>query len=154
MFTPLPADRRVERPGYAWIAVALELFTAAGAIPVGIMLLTDTTGRSAGFPSGWIEATLFGSYLLPGLYLFAVNGIAMLAAAGLTVTRHRWAPGLTVVLGAGLVVWITVQLLVMPETSFLQVVFGAAGVALLAIGIAWLGRLRLPGQTSARRRPR
>src|SRR5690242_12971294 len=78
MFTPLPADRRIERPGYAWIAIALEVFTAVGAIPVGIAMLTDTTGRSVGLPGGWIEASPFGSYLVPGLYLLAMNGIGML----------------------------------------------------------------------------
>lgn len=141
MFTPLPADRRVERPGYVWLAVALELFTAIGAIPVGIMLLTDTSGATVGFPSGWIEATPFGSYLLPGVYLFLMNGIGMLVLAGLSVMRHRWAPWLTGILGAGLVIWILVQLVVMPEVSFLQLVFGVIGVVLSAVSIAWLRRL-------------
>jgi hypothetical protein len=70
----------------------------------------------------------------------------MLLTAGLTVTRHWAAPWLTAVLGAGLVVWILVQLLVMPETSLLQAMFLATGVALAVIGFAWLtrtGQLRL-----------
>ena len=141
MFTPLPADRRVERPGYVWLAVALELFTALGAIPVGLMLLTDTTGASVGFPKGWIEATIFGTYLLPGLYLLLVNGIGMLVLAGLTIQRHRWAPWLTGVLGAGLVIWIAVQLVVMPEVSFLQAMFGTIGIVLVGVSVAWLRRL-------------
>lgn len=140
MFTPLPADRRVERPRYVWIAVALEAFTAFGAIPVGIMLLTDPTGGSVGFPSGWIEATAFGSYLVPGLYLLLMNGVGMLVLAALSVGRHRFAPWLTGVLGVGLVIWIAVQLVVMPEVSGLQAVFGLIGIALSAISVAWLRR--------------
>ena len=140
MFTPLPADRRVERPGYVWLAVALELFTAVGAIPVGIMLLSDTSGAAVGFPAGWIEATPFGSYLLPGIYLFLMNGIGMLVLVGLTVSRHRYAPWLTGVLGVGLAIWIAVQLVVMPETSFLQATFGAIGIVLSVISVAWLRR--------------
>ena len=144
MFTPLSTDRRIERPGYAWLAIALEVFTAIGAIPVGVMLLTDPTGAGVGFPSGWIEATPFGSYLLPGLYLFAMNGVAMLVLAALSLQRHRWAPGLTAALGTGLTIWIGVQLVVMPETSTLQAVFGAIGIVLVAIGVAWLRRLGQP----------
>lgn len=140
MFTPLSPDRRIERPGYAWVAVALQAFTAVGAIPVGFALLTDTTGRSVGLPGGWIEATPFGSYLVPGLYLLLMNGLGMLIAAGLIVARHRWAPGLTAILGAGLVIWIAVQVVVLPETSLLQVVFGLTGLALTSIGVAWLRR--------------
>lgn len=141
MFSPISADRRVERPAYAWLAVALELFTALGAIPVGVMLLTDTSGASVGFPSGWIEATVFGSYLVPGLYLLGANGIGMLVLAVMTIQRHRWAPALTGILGAGLVIWIGVQLVVMPEVSGLQAVFGAIGIVLVAISVAWLRRV-------------
>ena len=87
--TPLPADRRVERPAYVWLAIALEVFTAVGAIPVGLMLLGDTTGGAVGLPAGWIEATVFGSYLLPAIYLLVMNGIGMLVLAALSVLRHR-----------------------------------------------------------------
>jgi hypothetical protein len=141
VFTPISPDRRIERPAWVWIAVAGELFTALGAIPVGIMLLTDTSGASVGFPRGWIEATVFGTYLLPGLYLFLVNGIGMLVLAALSVQRHRWAPPLTAALGTGLVIWIGVQLLVMPEVSALQALFGGIGVVLVAVGAAWMRRL-------------
>jgi len=147
MFTPIRSDTRVERPGWVWPAVALEAFTAVGAIPVGWALVTDTTGGTVGLPPGWIEATAFGSYLVPGLYLLAMNGVGMAVLAAMTVRRDRAAPWLTGVLGTGLVIWILVQLVVMPEASPLQLVFGATGVALMATSVAWLrrtGQLRLP----------
>lgn len=140
------AEATVDRPRWAWLAVALELFTALGAIPVGVQLIADPTGAGVGFPPGWIEATPFGTYLVPGLYLLLVNGFGMLVLAGLSVTRHWFAPWLTAILGTGLVIWIAVQLIVMPETSFLQAMFGAIGLALVAFGLAWLrrtGQLRL-----------
>lgn len=135
-----PASSTVERPAYIWPAMLLELFTALGAIPVGIMLVTDPTGAGVGFPPGWIEGTPFGSYLVPGLYLLLMNGIGMLALVGLSLVRHPGAPWLTLILGAGLVIWIAVQLVVMPEVSFLQAVFGIIGLALTAAGVAWLRR--------------
>jgi len=134
----IPATHRVERPAYVWLAAGLALFTALGAIPVGLQLVTDTTGGSIGFPAGWIEATPFGSYLVPGLYLLVVNGFGMLVLVGLIVRRHWSAPWLTGVLGTGLVIWILVQLVVMPEFSFLQAIFGAVGLGLVAISVAWL----------------
>jgi len=141
-----PADTSVPRPRWTWIAIVLELFTALGAIPVGIQLLMDTTGGLVGFPPGWIEATPFGSYLIPGIYLLLVNGVGMLVLAALSVRRHWTAPWLTGILGVGLMIWIGVQLLVMPESSFLQAMFGVIGAALAVIGVAWLrrtGQLRL-----------
>ena len=146
MLQSLPSDRRVDRPAYVWLAIVLELFTALGAIPVGIMLVTDPTGAGVGFPPGWIEATPFGSYLVPGIYLLLMNGVGMIVLAGLSLLRHRFAPWLTGVLGTGLVIWIAVQLVVMPEVSPLQVLYGAIGLILAAISVAWLrrtGQLRL-----------
>lgn len=142
----VPAERRVPRPGYVWIAVALELFTAVGAIPVGLMFLADPTGRLVQVPQGWIEATFFGSYLVPGLYLLLVNGLGMLALAVLTIRRHWIAPWLTGTLGVGLIIWILVEIVLLPATMFLTWVFLATGVVLGFIALFWLrrtGQLRL-----------
>ncbi len=136
----------VPMPRYAWLAVVLELFTGILAIPVGLMFLGDPTGKAIGVPQGWIEATVFGSYLIPGLYLLLVNGLGMLVLAGLTVLRQPIAPWLTGALGVGLMIWIAVQVLIMPETMFLQPIFFAVGLAMAVIALFWLrssGRLRL-----------
>ena len=133
-----PAARPLARPRYVWVAIALELFTALGAIPVGLQLIRDPTGAAIGLPSAWIEASPFGSYLVPGLYLVAMNGVGMLVAAGLSVARHPTAPWLTGILGTGLLIWILVQLLLLPEVSPLQAVFGSIGVVLMGVSVAWL----------------
>ena len=44
--------RRVERPGYAWIAVGLQLFTALMAIPVGLQLIANPEGAPLGPAAG------------------------------------------------------------------------------------------------------
>jgi hypothetical protein len=137
---------RLARPRYVWLAVVLEVFTALGAIPVGIMFLTDPTGRTVGLPGGWIEATPFGSYLVPGLYLLLMNGVMMLVAAGLSVTRHRAAPWLAGALGIGLVVWILVEIVLLPETMLLTWLFLAIGVVLAVTSVLWL---RATGQLGA-----
>ena len=125
-----------------WIAVAIELLTCLTAIPVGWMFITDPSGATLGLPHGWIEDTVFESYFIPGLYLFLVNGLGMLSLAALTVVRHWAAPWLTGVLGGGLVIWILVQLAIMPETMVLQWVFLTAGVVLATISLLWLTRTR------------
>lgn len=146
MHVELTPAGRVERPGYAWLAIALEIATGVLAVPVGLMLIADPSGAVMQFPAGWIEATPFGSYLVPGIYLAAVNGVGMLAVAALGLRRHWSAPWLTATLGVGLIVWILVQILVMPETMFLTWVFLAVGLALGFVALFWLrrtGQLRL-----------
>jgi hypothetical protein len=142
----VPASGKVQRPAYAWLAFVAAVFTGIAAIPVGLMFLGDPTGAVIGVPQGWIEATPFGSYAIPGLYLLLMNGIGMLVLAVLIVLRHWAAPWLTAILGVGLIVWILVQLIVMPETMFLQWIFMAIGVLLGFVALFWLrasGQLRL-----------
>ena len=129
-----------ERPAYVWLAVALEVFTGVLAIPVGSCLLPTQPDDPCKFPKGGIERTVFGSYLIPGLYLLVITGAGMLVLAGLSVMRHWSAPWLTGALGVGLISWIAVQLLVMPETMFLQPIFLAVGFALGFIALFWLRR--------------
>jgi hypothetical protein len=53
MHTPhIRVSPRVERPRYVWLAVALEIFTAVLAIPVGLMFLSDPSGAVLGLPRG------------------------------------------------------------------------------------------------------
>jgi hypothetical protein len=137
---------RVERPWYALAGAVAAGLTGLLAIPVGLMFILDPSGGSIGLPAGWIESTPFGSYLVPGIYLFAVNGLGMLLLATLIALRHWLAPWLTGFLGVGLITWILVQLAVMPETMVLQWIFLAIGLGLGCIALVWLrrtGQLRL-----------
>src|SRR5947208_16441565 len=133
-----PDARTVPRPRFVWIAISLEIFTAVAAIPVGLMFLADPTGGLVQVQQGWIERTVFGSYLIPGLYLLAVNGVGMLLLAWLSVRSHWVAPWLTATLGVGLVIWILVEILVLPATLFLTWVFLAIGLALGFVALFWL----------------
>ena len=97
----MPATHRVDRPAYAWLAFAAAPFTGLAAIPVGLMFLAD--------PERWLwawrqatQATAFGSYVIPGIYLLLVNGVGMLLLAALIVLRHWTAPWLSAILGNGI----------------------------------------------------
>ena len=95
---------------------------------------------------GWIESTVFGNYLIPGLYLLLMNGLAMAVAAVLAIRRHWVAPWLTAILGVGMIIWIAVEIATLPETMVLTWVFLATGIALGFIALFWLrrtGQLRL-----------
>ena len=142
----LTTERPVERPPYVWLAVVLELATALTAMPVGLSLMLEPSGAGIQLPTDWIQNTLFGSYFIPGLYLLAMNGLGMILVALLSYRRHWSAPWLTGILGAGLVIWILVQLAIMPEVMWLQWTFLVVGLVLGFICLFWLrrtGQLRL-----------
>jgi hypothetical protein len=133
-------SQRIDRPAYAWIAVALQVGTALMAIPVGLGMMMEPEGAPLGLPQAWIDATPFGSWLAPGLFLFAMNGLGQLAAALLIVIRHALAPWLTGALGIGLMVWITVQVLMMPFHPLQPTMFAVGAIEGL-IAWAWLRRV-------------
>jgi hypothetical protein len=136
----LTADGRIARPLFVWLAIPIELITAVGAVPVGWSLITDPSGSGIGLPSDWIARSVFATYFIPGIYLLLMNGLGMLLAAGLTLYRHWFAPWWTGTLAVGLIVWILVQFVLMPQTSPLQWFFLASGIALGFIAMFWLRR--------------
>lgn len=141
-----PQHRQIERPPYVWVAIVLEVLTGILTIPVGWSFIQDPTWTAIGIPQGWIESTAFGSYTIPGLYLLVVNGVGMLVLATLSARRHWIAPWLTGALGVGLIVWIGVQIVTMPETMILTWVFLTIGFVLGFIALFWLrrtGQMRL-----------
>lgn len=133
-------SNRVERPAYAWLAVVLQVVVGVSALPIGITMMTNAEGAPLGLPQAWIDATPFASYLVPGLFLFAMNGIGQLLAAGLIVYRHRLAPWLTGALGVGLMIWIAVQVATMPS-HVLQPVMFTIGMIESLVALFWLRRL-------------
>jgi hypothetical protein len=131
---------RIERPWYAWIAFGLHVVVATLAIPVGLAMIADPEGAPIGMPQSWIDPTPFGSYLVPGVFLFAMNGLGQLVAAVMVAVRHPLAPWLTGALGIGLMVWIGVQVVLMPFHP-LQPTLLAVGAIEGILALFWLRRL-------------
>jgi len=113
----------------------LQIFIGIGAVPVGFMFIVDPTGASLGFPLEWIADTLFQNYLVPGIFLFTVNGIGSLMGAFLTWRRHPLTSLAAVGLGAFLMAWIVVQVITLgPPPHWLQILYFVLGAAELLLG--------------------
>ena len=102
----------------------LQIFIGIGAVPVGLMFILDPTGSSIGFPLEWVAGTVFKNYLVPGIFLFSVNGVGSLLGAFLTLRRHRLASLVAVALGVFLIAWIVVQVITLgPPIHWLQILY-------------------------------
>ena len=51
------------------------------------------------------------------------------------LTRHHWSWSGTLLIGAGQLVWIGLELVYVPEPSLLQAVYGAVGLALVLLPV-------------------
>ena len=111
-----------------YILGTLQAVTAIGAIPAGIGYLTDTSGQAMGASVELLANSPLKSFLLPGLFLLFINGLANLGGSVLSFTRNRYAGHTGLVLGILLSLWIIIQVVWISLTSFLQPLFLVIGL--------------------------
>lgn len=119
---------------YYFILGSLQAFTALGAIPAGIGYLMDISGQRMGVTTDLLANSPLDSFLLPGLFLVFVNGIANALGAFLSFTRNKFAGHVGIVLGIVLIIWIIIQVTWITFSSFLQPLFLIIGTAYIFLG--------------------
>jgi hypothetical protein len=111
--------------------LALELFVAFWAFAGGVGMM----GGGLDLPSEWLDGTPFADYFIPGLILFVVVGGSMLAASLAVWSRSLFAGPVSLVVGFILVIWITVQVVLIGYRSWMQPTFFAFSLAIVALSI-------------------
>ena len=132
------------------LAIAVAGFNALSAVGGGAAaLLTDGLGA----PRSILDGTPFRSFVLPELILLAVVGGTQAIAA---VQLMRRAPSSLVwnaIAGFGMIIWIMTEVMLIPGSSWLQVLYFGTGVLQLALTFGLLGILPwLPGVALVPRR--
>ena len=107
---------------------SLQAFTAIGAIPAGIGYLMDISGKGMGVSPEMLAQSPLKSFLLPGLFLLFINGIANGVGAYLSFRRSRYAGHVGFILGIILCLWIIIQVKWISLSSFLQPLFFVIGL--------------------------
>jgi len=118
----------------------LQAFVALGALPCGVLLMVFPDGHVLKMPLSMLEGSPFSTFFLPGLVLFAVNGIGQATAAVLSFRRHRFAGHAGAVMGLGLMIWIFVQVSMIGGGHWLQYLYFAIGAAEVSLAVLLTGR--------------
>lgn len=131
------AWRGLSRPA-AILVAALELLVALPAVPSGIALMRDGMGMDR----AWIDHTLLPDYTIPGVLLLVVIGGGTAAAAAVTLARPRAGRPVALAAGAVLLLWLTVETLMIgwhggPQLA-LDLAYGGLGGALATVGLRGL----------------
>lgn len=135
------------RPVPVRVTIGVLIFLGLTAVAGGVAL-TFGTGEGTAPPSEMLEQVpLIDSWVIPGLVLGIGFGLGSLVAAyGMLrrprwswlgfverATGHHWSWVATVLIGAGHLVWIALELIYLPDTSWLQAVYGGTGLALVLL---------------------
>lgn len=113
----------------------IQAFIGLGALGGGFMLVRDPSGSALELPMSLLEGSPFSDFLIPGIFLLAVNGIGSLIGAGLSFTRRRYAQEIAIILGAILVAWIVIQVVIIRSFHWLHVLYFILGVVELGFGL-------------------
>jgi hypothetical protein len=125
-------------PGIARLAVGLEIFLGLGALFGGGAFILAPDGHLLGVPTKLLAGSPFSSYLVPGIILFTLVGVAPLLAAAITVRRQALAPMAAVGVGLTLIGWVSVEMVVLAGPGSLAwALYLVLGTCIAAIGVAW-----------------
>lgn len=117
------------------LLIGILLFLGISAVFGGIGLIFND-GLS--MPKDWLSNSPFNSYLIPGLILtFIVGGTSFGASYMLLKNMKNSIEGAAVA-GFGVIIWIFVQRYIIRQSSFLQIVYFAVGILIVALSILLL----------------
>ena len=112
----------------------LQTFIGIGAVAGGLALVLDPSGGNLQMPLYLLDNTPFADFLVPGIVLFAVNGLGSLAGAIASFSRRRYAGEVAMALGAFLVAWILVQVYWIAGIHWLHWLYLSLGIAEALLG--------------------
>lgn len=115
-------------------AVVLLLFTSVSALFGGSMLVADPTGALLEMTPAVLKAGPFRDFFIPGIALFTLVGVSSLVIAVLVIKNRHLAPLLVIFQGIILVIWITIQVMVIVEFNALQFVYSSLGILFIFLG--------------------
>lgn len=130
-----------------WLALLIVgWFNLVSALGGGLGLIA---ANGMGMPLSWLEGTPFDSFVIPGLILLLiVGGTQALAVLG-QHRRQPWCFAAAGVAGFGMVIWVYVEVALLPVYSFLHTLYFSTGVLQLVFVLLCLGILPADRATRA-----
>ncbi len=127
------AERAGSRTWTEWALLVVLVLVGTNAVYGGIGLLVD----GMGMPDDWLDRLSVDTWTWPGVALLTTVALPQLGAAWLVWRHHDRAAVVSVVVGAGLVVWIGVQLALLQRYFVLQPVIAALGLVEVGLALGW-----------------
>lgn len=113
----------------------LLLIIAISAFVPSIMVFLDPSGSNLDVSVHILNDSPFESFIIPGIFLFTINGLGSLVASILCFKRHFTAGRAVYVLGILMVIWIIAQVYWIGWLIWLQPLFLGIGIMEIILGV-------------------
>jgi hypothetical protein len=128
------------RPPLGWsgrIALAALGFLALGAIGGGALMVAAPDGHLMQWDTSMLAGSPFGDFLVPGLILGGLFGLGSLATIAFGLRGSPIAPFIGFAIGCAQMIWITVELAILGELSFLHPLMFGTGALIAVACVRW-----------------
>jgi len=136
-------------PFTIWLIIILLILLALGALPSGILLLMAPDGSLMHMPTTMLQHSPFHNYLIPGMIQAVFNGVYPLLVAWSLWKRpawkwpelinpcksKHWSWAASWAAGVIVMIWITVQVLMVREIVFLHVLYFGWGAVIVLLSL-------------------
>lgn len=112
----------------------VQVFIAVGALPAGFSLIINPDGSDMGLPIDLLSNSPFQDFLIPGIFLFTLNGLLTAIGAFFSFTKKRNAGIFGIGLGIILMLWISIQVYFIGLSHFLQPLYFVIGLIEMILG--------------------
>ena len=116
----------------------LQAFNGLSGLAGGFGLITNPDGEALAMSTEWLQLTPFTNFLIPGIVLFAFNGLGNIAGFMATLRKHEKAAFIATAFGAVMMTWIVAQVSWIGYKSFLQPLYFSTGLLQFAAGFMWI----------------
>lgn len=140
---------KTRRPVATNVLLFLLLFLSLGALFGGVVLVLDPSGELLQMPIIILKNSPFNNFLIPGLILFTVSGVipALVFYSLLKQPQWTWVNVLnvysdmywawtfTLYVGFALIIWISVQTLIINSVHFVHTGYVLLGISIVCIAL-------------------
>lgn len=121
---------------WRYVLLVLLVLLGLGGIGGGAAMLADPSGVGMGLSLEMLEGLPISNFVLPGLFLIVVMGLAPLVIAYGFWKRLLWAWNAAVIQGGVLVLWISLQIMLWGAPMGIQILYLIWGIVIVALCFA------------------